>query len=56
MKSPCINVCELDEDNICIGCGRSLDQILNWTDYTEEKRKKIIKSLNKKDKSYGHDK
>ena len=56
MKSPCINVCELDKENICIGCGRRLKHILDWTDYTEEKRDEIIKNLNTKDKSYGHDK
>ncbi len=48
MKSPCINVCELDEDNICQGCGRSLEHILNWTNYTEKEREEIITRLNKK--------
>lgn len=53
MKSPCIRVCELDENDVCKGCGRSLEQILNWTDYTKEQREKIIKELNKnKDESY----
>lgn len=56
MKSPCFNVCELDEDNICIGCGRSLEQILKWTNYTKEEREEIMRSLNKKDKSYENDK
>lgn len=45
MKSPCINVCELDEDNICIGCGRTLKQIINWGNYTEEEREEIIQEL-----------
>jgi len=26
--SPCIGVCTLNEDNICIGCGRHIDEII----------------------------
>lgn len=25
--SPCIGVCKLDKDKICIGCGRSIEEI-----------------------------
>tara|TARA_Y100001963_G_scaffold38166_1_gene53303 strand:- start:240 stop:395 length:156 start_codon:yes stop_codon:yes gene_type:complete len=25
--SPCIGTCTLDEDNICIGCNRHIDEI-----------------------------
>ncbi|MFZ1295916.1 MAG: DUF1289 domain-containing protein, partial [Pseudomonadales bacterium] len=28
--SPCIRHCTLDEADICIGCGRSLQDILDW--------------------------
>jgi uncharacterized protein len=26
--SPCIGTCTLNEDNICIGCGRHIDEII----------------------------
>lgn len=26
--SPCIGTCTLNEDNICIGCNRHIDQII----------------------------
>jgi predicted Fe-S protein YdhL (DUF1289 family) len=29
--SPCIRRCTLDEADVCIGCGRSLQEILDWT-------------------------
>jgi predicted Fe-S protein YdhL (DUF1289 family) len=27
MKSPCVKICQLDENNICVGCGRHIDEI-----------------------------
>lgn len=29
--SPCVRNCCLDEDDICMGCGRSLAEIVGWT-------------------------
>ena len=45
--SPCQNVCEI-ENNICIGCFRTLDEISSWIKLSDEKRVKIIKSLEKR--------
>jgi predicted Fe-S protein YdhL (DUF1289 family) len=30
--SPCIRQCCLDDNDICIGCFRSLNEILNWAE------------------------
>ena len=30
-ESPCTSVCQLDADELCIGCGRSVDEIMGWT-------------------------
>ena len=47
IKSPCIGVCKVNEQiNRCIGCGRSIDQITNWINYDEEK-KRVITDLAK---------
>lgn len=27
--SPCVGLCTLDDDDVCIGCGRTLDEILH---------------------------
>jgi predicted Fe-S protein YdhL (DUF1289 family) len=29
-NSPCINICTLDEHDICRGCFRSRDEIAGW--------------------------
>jgi len=28
--SPCMNVCVLDTGRVCVGCGRTLDEIARW--------------------------
>lgn len=30
VASPCVRVCCLDDHDICLGCGRSLDEIRGW--------------------------
>ncbi len=30
LASPCVRNCCLDEDNVCMGCGRSLQEIVAW--------------------------
>jgi predicted Fe-S protein YdhL (DUF1289 family) len=42
VESPCINVCELGEDNICCGCFRSLDEIASWGFASNQDRKNIV--------------
>jgi predicted Fe-S protein YdhL (DUF1289 family) len=29
--SPCIRVCTLDDERICLGCGRHVDEIAAWS-------------------------
>ena len=36
--SPCISVCTLDDDDRCLGCGRSLEQITRWTLMSREEQ------------------
>jgi uncharacterized protein len=31
VTSPCVDVCELNDDNICKGCGRTTDEIEIWS-------------------------
>ncbi len=33
-KSPCVRHCCLDDKDICIGCGRTLDEICRWSSAT----------------------
>jgi uncharacterized protein len=42
IPSPCIKICRLDENKTCIGCGRTIEEIANWTTYNDETKIKII--------------
>ncbi len=42
--SPCQQICKLVE-NICIGCGRTKEEITNWTKMSQEKRIAIMENL-----------
>jgi predicted Fe-S protein YdhL (DUF1289 family) len=46
IRSPCIRLCTLDpETRICLGCGRTLDEIAGWTRYSEAEREAIMARL-----------
>lgn len=40
--SPCIKVCKV-LNRRCVGCGRTIEEITNWTKYTDVERETIIK-------------
>lgn len=39
-KNPCISVCKL-KDDICIGCGRSRDEMKAWKGMKNNERKAV---------------
>lgn len=39
--NPCVSVCKLDDDNVCIACGRSRGEIKGWKAMTPEARHDI---------------
>lgn len=46
IESPCIGVCRLDPaSRICLGCGRSLEEIAKWTQLDNLQKKQVLKLL-----------
>ncbi|ELH0845081.1 TPA: DUF1289 domain-containing protein [Vibrio cholerae] len=41
-KSPCVRHCCLDDKDICIGCGRTLDEICRWGSATNSEKQDIL--------------
>ena len=39
--SPCREICRLDAAGICVGCGRSLGEIAEWSEAGRERRLQI---------------
>ena len=49
ISSPCIKVCTLNKDEMCIGCGRYKNEIKKWkVSLSDEEKIKIIKELPKR--------
>lgn len=38
LRDPCIRNCCLDREDICMGCFRSLDDILRWSKSSREEK------------------
>lgn len=44
--SPCIRVCRLDADGrVCLGCGRTREEIARWRDAPPAERRAILARL-----------
>ncbi|MBX9855810.1 MAG: DUF1289 domain-containing protein [Gemmatimonadaceae bacterium] len=39
--SPCIKVCQLDMQQRCYGCGRSVDEIARWSRMSADERRAV---------------
>ena len=49
IESPCNRVCTLDPaTGLCLGCGRSLDEILRWTEMTDAERERVVAELGRR--------
>lgn len=42
LTSPCIGVCALDEQDICTGCQRSGQEIIQWARMTDFQRQEVL--------------
>ena len=47
VESPCINVCKIEND-VCIGCGRTLEEIAHWSEMTDADKEYINANLQNK--------
>jgi predicted Fe-S protein YdhL (DUF1289 family) len=46
VETPCVNVCLLDADlGLCVGCGRTIDEIANWASMSAAERAAIMAAL-----------
>jgi len=46
ISSPCVAVCQLDDDEqYCIGCYRTPQEIEKWANLTEEQKLLVIEQL-----------
>ncbi|MBS8239797.1 DUF1289 domain-containing protein [Marinobacter lipolyticus] len=49
VRSPCVSICALDGDDVCIGCHRTGDEIMRWPRMTNDERQEVLKSVAKRE-------
>jgi len=42
VDSPCVRNCCLDEEDICVGCFRHVDEIVAWRSYSSQEKQQVI--------------
>jgi predicted Fe-S protein YdhL (DUF1289 family) len=53
MPSPCVSICALNEDDVCVGCYRTGDEITRWWGMdNSEKRQVLAKVKERETQSY----
>ncbi|GGU62507.1 DUF1289 domain-containing protein [Pseudomonas laurentiana] len=43
VASPCISLCRLDEQKVCLGCFRHVEDIRQWRSADDEQRRQICR-------------
>ena len=46
VKSPCIEVCSLNDQDLCIGCHRTANEIIEGFSASDERKREILISVN----------
>ena len=45
VASPCIAICQLGADDLCVGCLRSMDEIRDWPIMTAEEKRTVLSNI-----------
>ena len=45
VPSPCVDICRLDAQGLCVGCRRTIDEIVEWPRAGEARRREILCEL-----------
>jgi uncharacterized protein len=45
VASPCVDICRLDAQGLCVGCRRTIDEIVEWPRASEARRREILGEL-----------
>ena len=48
VKSPCIEVCSLNNEDVCIGCYRTAEEIIEWFSAHNERKREILSEIDQR--------
>ncbi|MCR4508995.1 DUF1289 domain-containing protein [Pseudomonas sp. 32.2.56] len=53
VASPCVHVCALDDEDICIGCQRTVAEITRWSLMENSERREVLMRCHERAKAKG---
>ncbi|OLF56045.1 DUF1289 domain-containing protein [Pseudomonas chlororaphis] len=53
VRSPCVSICALDDDDICTGCQRTVDEITRWSRMDNAERRAVLALCHERAKASG---
>ncbi|MDF3932625.1 DUF1289 domain-containing protein [Pseudomonas citronellolis] len=53
VASPCVYVCTLDEQDLCIGCQRTADEITRWGRMDNDERREVLRQCHDRAREQG---
>jgi uncharacterized protein len=49
VASPCVDICRLDAQGLCVGCRRTIEEISEWARAGEARRREILNEVARRD-------
>lgn len=50
VQSPCVSICALDVNDVCVGCHRTGEEISRWWNMNDEEKQKILELAREREK------
>ena len=51
VPSPCVRNCCLDEDDVCLGCFRTIEEIMRWGEIDDKEKYRILEVADERRRS-----
>ena len=48
VASPCVDICALDDKDVCMGCYRTATEITQWRDLSNGEKREVIRLANER--------
>jgi predicted Fe-S protein YdhL (DUF1289 family) len=53
VQSPCIRNCCLNDEDVCLGCFRRIEEIVRWSEADDSERRLILQNAKERETYYG---
>ena len=51
VTSPCVSICALDENDVCLGCYRTGQEITDWGSMDNDERQKVMQKVAERERA-----